>query len=107
MAPQGAPWASMGGAAGYMAHVVGLGNTLQGAGPLGLPSFSLILPLPPGPRSPQGVTRGFQRPSGPGRGNTVKALGLKPLGRWDSWRAPNLILSFQLFYLAYLVVTLK
>jgi len=34
MAPQGAPWASMGGAAGYMAHVVGLGNTFKAQGPL-------------------------------------------------------------------------
>jgi len=49
MVPQGAPWASMGGAAGYTAHVVGLGSTFKAQGPWACPrsarsSLSLLDP---------------------------------------------------------------
>jgi len=64
MVPQGAPWASMGGAAGYTAHVVGLGNTFRAQGPwaclhLARSSPSLLAPvalgvLPEASSVPQG-----------------------------------------------------
>jgi len=64
MVPQGASRASMGGAAGYMAHVVGLGNTFKAQGPLVRPhsawsSPSLLAPaalrvLPEASSVPQG-----------------------------------------------------
>jgi len=64
MAPQGAPRASMGGAAGYTAHVVGLGNTFRAQGPFVCPHSARSSPSFLAPAALRVLPEAFSAPQG-------------------------------------------